>query len=150
MFVKKEYDRIRYQNNKEIIKKKQKEYYYNDINKQRLIEQRYRATHTERYLLNSCKYRAKRRNIEFTINEEDITIPSHCPYLGIELTNIRGSGRLRSNPSIDRIDNSRGYIKGNIRVVSNLANIMKQNVTEEQLIAFAKGVLKLHGRVIHN
>ena len=95
-------------------------------------------------LLHSCKNNAKKQNIEFALKVEDIVIPKTCMYLGIELTNISGEGRVQSNASIDRIDSSKGYLKDNIQVISDLANKMKQNATPEQLVTFAKNILKLH------
>jgi hypothetical protein len=96
-------------------------------------------------LWHSAKNNAEQHQREFNISVEDIQIPTHCPYLGIELTNILGDGKIPSNISIDRIDSSKGYIKGNVQIISHLANRMKQEATVEELISFAKGVLKLHG-----
>ena len=97
-------------------------------------------------LLMGARGNAVKYNREFTITEQDIVIPTHCPYLGIELTHTRGQGKLWTNSSIDRIDSTKGYIPGNVQVISKLANIMKSNATEEQLLAFANGVIKLHGK----
>jgi hypothetical protein len=72
----------------------------------------------------------------FDLDIKDIVIPSVCPVFGTEF--IRGS---RFAPSVDRIDNSKGYIKGNIQVISKLANIMKNNATQEELEKFANWVL---------
>lgn len=95
-----------------------------------------------------AKKRAKKKNQEYNLCPADLFIPMICPYLGIRLTNIRG--RHQSNVSLDRIDSSKGYTKDNVQVISYLANTMKQNATREQLIAFAKGVLRIHDRTSDN
>lgn len=97
------------------------------------------------YLLNECKRRAKDKDLEFNLDLSDIIIPEVCPYMGTPLVLKLGQGkRTWSNPSVDRIDSTKGYIKGNVQVVSGLANKMKSNATKEELITFAKGVLSLH------
>lgn len=97
-------------------------------------------------LFQSCRNNAFKRNLEFTITQQDIIIPKECPILKIELTNISEQGRVKSNASVDRIDNTKGYTKDNIIIVSDLANRMKQNATIDELIAFAEGVLEVYGR----
>jgi hypothetical protein len=95
-------------------------------------------------LYSSCKGNAKKHGKDFNLTVEDIQIPTHCPIFGWELTNISGEGRVKTNASIDRIDSTKGYIKGNIIVMCDLANRMKQNATREDLILFAKGVLNYY------
>lgn len=112
--------------------------------KQRAYVKQYQHERQEYRLLAAAKQRAKSSNLEFALELEDINIPEYCPYLNCEITNIFGEGRVWSNASIDRIDSSKGYIKGNIQVISDLANRMKQNASVEQLIAFANGILKLY------
>lgn len=86
----------------------------------------------------SAKISAKRRNLEFTIEPEDIIIPKLCPILGLKLQ-IDGdtNGRMDITPSIDRIDNNKGYVKGNIQIISWRANMIKTNATLEELEKFA-------------
>ena len=83
------------------------------------------------------KTRAKRKNISFDIEVEDIIVPNECPILKIPL-----HYECRENtPSVDRIDNSKGYIKGNIQIVSYKANTMKNSASPKELTEFAKWIL---------
>jgi hypothetical protein len=89
-----------------------------------------------------AKQRCKNNNREFSITVEDITIPDVCPVLGIKLNMNSGkSGAYRNSPSLDRIDNNKGYTKENIQVISQLANAMKGHATNEELHMFAHWVL---------
>lgn len=110
---------------------------------------KYYAEHQDIRLHRSARQRAERKGIDFTISISDIKIPKRCPYLGIKLTNTLGKGRVYSNASIDRIDNSKGYIPDNIQVVSDLANKMKQDARPDQLIEFAKHILLMEGYIVY-
>lgn len=66
-----------------------------------------------------------------------------CPVFGFELQHGDDGEYGRNNsPSVDRIDSSRGYSDDNIQIISKLANTMKQNATEEQLLMFAEWITK--------
>ena len=81
-----------------------------------------------RYLFVGAKARAKKCHIEFTIKIEDIIVPQFCPILGMELKRNVGSRTAQDNsPSVDRIDSQKGYIPGNIQVVSYRANTLKNS-----------------------
>lgn len=43
--------------------------------------------------------------------------------------------------SIDRIDNSLGYIPGNVEVITKKANSMKNGASNEELLNFANAVI---------
>lgn len=85
-----------------------------------------------RLLYKNIKSRCKRLNREFSIDLEDIIIPEKCPVFGFELKR-ENKQTWMSAPSVDRIDSSKGYIKGNVTVVSRRANILKRDATVEEL-----------------
>lgn len=91
-----------------------------------------------------AKSRAKKKNIEFDICKKDIEWVTVCPVFGVPLEYGTGFGPKPFSPSLDRIDSSKGYIKGNVQILSNKANIMKHNASKEELISFAKWILKTY------
>lgn len=75
-------------------------------------------------MFNRAKSRALQRGIEFTITVEDIpNIPERCPVMA----------RPMDTPSLDRIHPWKGYVPGNIRIISNRANMLKSDATVEEL-----------------
>ncbi len=110
---------------------------------------RYRHSHQlknpEKYLLANAKMRAKKKGLVFEIDVSDIIIPETCPILGIPLffkplTNKRHT--TPNSPSLDRITNSLGYVKGNVQVISWRANSLKKDATAEELRLVADFVTK--------
>jgi hypothetical protein len=96
-----------------------------------------------RKMLYAARSRARQSGIECTITVDDIEIPELCPALGIPLRSTLGQGSLPPNklynsPSLDRVDNSKGYIPGNVRVISMRANDLKRNATAEELEGVAR------------
>lgn len=67
--------------------------------------------------------------------------PKKCPVFNVPLSTSAGAARAFS-PSTDRIIPEKGYTRGNIQVISMLANKMKQNATPKQLKQFARWVLE--------
>lgn len=88
-----------------------------------------KSEHRVRLMYNSAKYRAKIKGWDFDITEEDIVIPERCPVFGVALDRNKGPW----SPSLDRIDSSRGYVKGNVQVISTRANLLKNNATADEL-----------------
>lgn len=91
------------------------------------------------YLLSKIKSRAKRRNISFNLEISDLVIPTHCPLLGVKLE-FGVKGNYFNSPSIDRIDNTLGYVKGNIAIISCKANSMKNSASMEEMKLFIKNI----------
>jgi hypothetical protein len=104
-------------------------------------KQKHRSNPVESIFRNA-KARAIKYGLEFAITKEDIIIPEVCPYLGVKLVaGTYAERRIGNAPTLDRIDSDKGYVKGNIEVISDLANRMKQNANAETLITFSKSVL---------
>ena len=85
----------------------------------------YKENDIQSYLWKSAKNRAKQRGEDFSIELKDIIVPDKCPILGIPL---------------DRIDSSKGYVKGNIWVISLRANRIKNDPTPQELRLIADKV----------
>lgn len=134
--------------NREWARKKRAE----DENFGKAASQRYRQTHQKEvqertlawaharpgvYLYYNAKYRAKRLGLPFDLEKSDIVVPEVCPVLGIPIDpNKRGRGSISPNsPSVDRIIPERGYVKGNICVISWRANDLKKDATLAELKA---------------
>lgn len=130
--------RIEYRaKNNDILNAKDKKRYYKDIDATKLKRKkrywRNKEYNPEKIMFQSAKDRAKRKGLEFTITLEDIKIPKACPIFGLTLS--ASIGRFNENsPSLDRINNSKGYVKGNIIVISYRANQIKNDATPDELM----------------
>lgn len=90
-------------------------------------------------LLASAKRRARERGLECTITHQDIVIPDRCPVTGITLE-VNTGRQADNSPSLDRVDNSKGYIPGNVRVVSWRINQCKSDLSISEILSLAKYV----------
>ena len=95
------------------------------------LKKRYRKDPIRQLLVNA-KSRAKKAGMEFSLNREDVLIPDTCPVLGIPIA-IGDRGRYDNSPSLDRVDNSRGYTPDNVLVISWRANTLKRDAQIEEL-----------------
>jgi hypothetical protein len=142
------YKKVYYKSNKEKISNSNKTYYKN--NKNKVSKQRYKSQkkyinkNKEKYLLNSAKRRSKDRNIEFSLELSDITsvICNVCPLLNIEMK-INKNIVKDNSFTLDRIDPFKGYICGNIIVISNKANKSKSNATIEEYEKIVNNLKKI-------
>jgi len=86
---------------------------------------------------NICK-----RNKEVDVTLEDLksiweTQNGKCPYLGIGLV-LSNYSKIQRSPvysaSLDRIDSTKGYIKGNIQWISRAMNNLKNDMSHEDML----------------
>jgi len=85
--------------------------------------------------------RAHLRGIQFNLKSGDLLpLPEVCPLLGTALDYSTGRGKrgfLPNSASVDRIDNARGYVPGNVWIISNRANSIKRDASAEELRTMA-------------
>lgn len=96
-----------------------------------------------RGMLHRARAASKQHGIPCNLESiEDIPYVTRCPIFGVEL--VMGSGTNHKwSPSLDKIVPSKGYVKGNIIVVSHFANSIKSNAAPDQIMAVAKFYKKL-------
>lgn len=89
--------------------------------------------------LDICKHKFRQKksvsknkdNKEWTIQFCDVQWNTHCPILGVEL-DYYAESRQENSPSFDRIDNTKGYVPGNVQIISWRANRIKNNGTSDE------------------
>lgn len=97
------------------------------------VGDRNKATNKVYALFHSAKQRARNLHLAFDLQLNDITIPEVCPLLGIPLV-LTNTSMEDNSPSLDRLIPSKGYVPGNILVISMRANRIKQNASVDELL----------------
>jgi hypothetical protein len=103
-------------------------------------------------MLSNAKIRAKQKGVDFNLTSKYLKkiFPkdNKCPITGLNFqfgyTNKEKINRNNS-PSLDRIIPSKGYVIGNVMIISDLMNRMKQDSTYEdieKLYNFYKKIIK--------
>jgi len=112
--------------------------------------ERYRQLDRERYvrdhhkvLFRAARLRADKQGLPFDLEYDDIVIPETCPVLGIPIGVSRGR-HTDNSASIDRIEPARGYVRGNVVVVSYRANRIKNDASISEL----RAVADFYGRMV--
>ena len=70
-----------------------------------------------------------------TVKDYKSLIVTHCPLLGLELTYslYKGKSCPINYATLDKIDPAKGYVVGNVQILSHRANSIKNNATLEEL-----------------
>lgn len=111
---------------------------YKSAEDKRQACKRWRVNRPVSCLLKNARDRARLHSVIFNLHEDHIPmpLPTHCPVLGLELTYPgAGGGRRPGSASLDRLDNSRGYVPGNVAIMSWRANKLKSDATLQELRA---------------
>lgn len=111
---------------------------WRESNRQKCIDsdRAYRKKHPIRHLIAQAKQRSKGK-LDFDIEEKDfLPLPVECPVLAFKLIyGARTGGRPHPcSASLDRFDNSKGYVKGNVNIISWRANELKKDASSKELL----------------
>jgi hypothetical protein len=104
-----------------------------------LSSQNYKNESIEYKLWYRAKRRAKLGNIKFNIEISDIIVPKKCPVFKKIL-----KPNTAYSASLDKIDPKKGYVKGNIQVISTKANTLKNDASLKELNMFADWIKTLN------
>lgn len=138
---------------KPITDEQKKEWHLKNRDRQLKRMRNYHASQNGRArdLHRSAMKRANIKGINFNISLEHIRILlalGKCQRSGIHFDlSMENKGNVMRNPfapSLDRIDNSKGYEPDNIQLVCNLYNAGKGQHTDEQFIAFCIAVAQFN------
>lgn len=92
------------------------------------------------YYIRNCKRRFKDFNLTVEYLEQLWNKQQGiCPYTGINLllnSHMKRHKDVRFIASLDRIDNSKGYVEGNVQFISMVVNLMKYTLSHEETIEF--------------
>lgn len=86
------------------------------------------------------KHRAKKKGLDFDLTWKDIVPEKTCPvfHIPFDFNSFGKPGATPYAPSVDRKDNTKGYIKGNVFVISNRANLLKKDATSLEMAQLLK------------
>lgn len=92
---------------------------------------------------NNTAKAATRKSITNTLTRKDlweqwIKQDGRCAYTGIPLVMRNMNPKLEQNASLDRIDNDKNYVKGNIVWCHKVVNIMKHVLPLDEFIQWCK------------
>jgi hypothetical protein len=121
-----------------------------EINSQKVKRETRKANHYKKYgdktqslysekrrKFSNKKYNAKRTGREFTISFSDLDWPDICPILGIPLDYL-SDNVSENSASIDQIIPDKGYIPGNVVIISWRANRIKNNGSSDEHFKIAQ------------
>ena len=101
--------------------------------------------YTAQQMRGSAKKRANALGVDYNLDSKYIEslMQDFCPILGFKVK-YGGGEKTKFSASLDRVVPSRGYVKGNVMVVSLLANLMKNEASPEEMLHFAAWVLETY------
>lgn len=98
------------------------------------------------------KYKAKQRNYEFSVTIEYLwelfeKQEARCALSGREIYFAR-TNKSKRGASLDRIDNNKGYVEGNLQWVTPQINHMKNKYDQQEFISLCEDVAAMSSKEV--
>lgn len=84
-------------------------------------------------MISSARTRARKHGVPFDLKASDLVMPTHCPVLGLRLKSSSGACASADSPTLDRLIPAKGYVKGNVAIISFKANTIKSDATSAEI-----------------
>lgn len=102
-------------------------------------------------ILKGARYRAKKRGYDLSISRDWVrekVKAGICEATNVNFTfeNFPAGEYNPWSPSVDRIDNTKGYTQDNCQIVVSMYNMAKNVWTEEQVLNMARELVAKHDR----
>lgn len=115
------------------------------------IQNKWQDNNFLQFRLTSARARARVKNIPFEIDVAYLQSlldqqENKCFYSGIEME-LNRAGTYTA--SVDRVDSSKGYVKGNVVFVISAVNTMKNDLLEKEFLSIIESVYKNKNPKIH-
>jgi len=97
-------------------------------------------TEQEKWIARSKSGNRRKLRSELKVEDYKSILVTHCPLLGLELTytNCAGNNTPQNYATLDKIDPAKGYVPGNVQILSYRANTLKNSATLEELKTIVK------------
>lgn len=118
----------------------------NDCTRVQTYSNRFNTEDPGPYLIQLAGVRRRNPSHAFNIDSSYVVHlwykqEGRCALSGRTMTHVRGSGRVKTNASLDRIDSSKPYEKGNVQLVCAVTNFMKHDMTVDEMKDWCEAIL---------
>jgi hypothetical protein len=95
--------------------------------------------------------RVKKRKHNYDISLQDLLDlwddqKGICIYSGVKLVHPNEGGNNLNTASLDRIDSTKGYVKGNLQFISIICNQAKNNLIHDDMMLFLKTICEFYSK----
>lgn len=113
------------------------------------MKKNFPVKYTASQMYSSAKKRSNKLGLPFDLDSKYVEsiCPKLCPVFGHKIK-YGGGEKTKYSASIDRIEPSKGYTKDNVQVISLLANLMKNEASVQELLAFSAWVYDTQNKTV--